>query len=118
MKVLNIGLIKGRHELPVEKYIFDEIKDVLDFNSLQERADRFVKELVAELDATSEKLINGYEENKYSYHDVTINIYVTGLTAATIAAYKAIDNHGAFKEINFMHYNNASGQYIAQNMYR
>ena len=31
MKEIKVGLIKGRHEMPVDKYIFeDEIKDVFD----------------------------------------------------------------------------------------
>jgi len=119
MNTINIGLVKGRHELPVEKYIFDKIENVLDFKALQERADTFVKELVAELDATQEKIIGGYGYgDTYTYHNVVLNIYVTGLTTATIAVYKAVDKFGAFKDINFMHYDNVSGNYVAQSMYK
>ena len=39
---VSIGLIKGRHELPVESYIFDSIEDVTDITAIESKAlDRF-----------------------------------------------------------------------------
>ena len=32
MEEVKVGLVKGRHELPVDDYIFDSIEDPMDFN--------------------------------------------------------------------------------------
>lgn len=46
MEKVIVGLINGRHEMPVNEYIFDEIKDVLDFSSIRAGLVRFLEERV------------------------------------------------------------------------
>ena len=42
MESIEAGLIRGRHELPAEKYIFEEIENPLDFSAIYMRAESFV----------------------------------------------------------------------------
>lgn len=39
-KDINLGLVRGRHELPVDDYIFDQIDNVLDFENLEKTAQK------------------------------------------------------------------------------
>ena len=92
MKNLNVGLVKGRHEIPaVSEYIFESINDVLDFEALEQGAAEFFK------------------DNKDSH----VTVYVTGLTAATIAVIKAskVMTEGS---LSFAHYNRDTETYLVQ----
>lgn len=84
-----LGLCKGRHEMPVDKYIFEEnITDPTDVCSLEKQA--------AEVLPQSGSVI----------------ICVTGLTVALIAALNVCRTRGV--QVVLMHYNNATGEYYAQ----
>ena len=91
MNELIVGLIKGRHEMPVENYIFEnEIKDVFDFVSIENQIENFIKENKAN------KLI----------------VYVTGLTCVTSALIKVCNKYNI--KLILMHYNRESNNYIPQ----
>jgi len=94
MKNLKLGLVKGRHELPVEKYIFENIENVLDFETLEKEAYTFLKE----------NLIN---------HGKSVIIYVTGLTSALIACLKALKQL-KMECVSLMHYDASSENYKEQ----
>ena len=42
MKEIKVGLIKGRHEMPVNNYIFNEINDVLNFDNMSKQIVNFI----------------------------------------------------------------------------
>lgn len=44
MPKIIVGLIKGRHELPVDEYIFQEIKDPSDIRTIEITALQWVEE--------------------------------------------------------------------------
>ena len=89
----NIGLCKGRHNIPFvndENYVFDEIKDIKD----------------------TAKLYNiAYEKSK-DLNGESIYLYVTGLTVALIATL----NVCKFFNINvtLMHYDKDTNEYFEQ----
>lgn len=85
------GLVKGRHPLPVEDYIFEKIEDVLDFETLEKEA--------------TEK-VAGVSH---------VDLYVTGLTAATVAVITAVKKAGG--EISLFHFDRDSGEYVRQEVY-
>ena len=99
MKNLKIGLVNGRHEMPVETYIFEEIENVLDFKNLDEGVKNFIKTLPV-------------KDNKL---EINLDIYVTGLTSVTIALIsnlmKLKFNHG---QITFYHFDRDTNTYVAQ----
>lgn len=88
---MKYGLIKGRHDLPVSDYIVNEdIKNVMDFDAIQEHCDKFIRE------HKNEQLL----------------VYVTGLTPVTVALINSAVCAGAW--LVLMHYDRESGKYKAQ----
>lgn len=75
MKKISMGLVKGRHEMPVDRYVFDEIEDVLDFNKLESEAWNV--------------LLITFEVDEDDNEAKELHLYVTGLTAATVAVINA-----------------------------
>lgn len=90
-KKLVVGLVEGRHELPVDAYIYGEIQDVLDFDFLQKRANEFISQL-----SEGDSLV----------------VYVTGLTAATAAVITACMNRKV--HLVLKHYDRETGSYKNQ----
>ena len=100
MKELNVGLIMGRHQMPVKEYIFDSIEDVLDFDELTEVAVDFFR---------SRKDVDRF------------NIYITGLTTATLAIVNGwlLTNQFAAEnapKVVFFHYDRDADCYAMQYM--
>ena len=88
---MELGLIKGRHPLPVTEYIFnDSIEDVFDFVSMQEQIASALQDCT----------------------DVTV--YVTGLTVVTVELIKFCARHNI--KLTLMHFNSNSGLYIPQSV--
>lgn len=104
---VKLGMIKGRHEMPVDTYIIDtEITDVLDFETIE----RLVKEGLS-------KTLPINDNNVFLLAD-DVEIYVTGLTSVTIAIVNWINNNLILRhdlpKIYFMHYDMATKVYKAQ----
>lgn len=129
---ITVGLIKGRHEMPVDKYIFDsEIENVFDFRTMNLKIKRFIFD---EIEVTR---CLGYgineqtciiESNGYGDEEcVTLPpsliikgkrkliVYVTGLTCVTAQLIKCCAECGV--ELTLMHYNNATGEYVPQQIF-
>ena len=89
MKKITIATIEGRHDMPVDNYIFDEsIADVT--NTL--------------------KMYRAIDEALKDYDSVTA--YVTGLTVVTTElCFYCFSNH---KALTLMHFNSATGEYYPQ----
>ena len=91
VKKMELGLISGRHPLPVTGYIFnDSIEDVFDFESMQEQL---------------ASVLQGYTE---------VTVYVTGLTVVTVELIKFCASQNI--KLTLMHYNSKSGLYIPQSV--
>lgn len=108
------GLIKGRHEMPVEQYIFDTaIDDVMDFNTISLHIRTFIADKVGITTGIGTGL------NQYDYTDVQVVhgnhglvVYVTGLTAVTAELIRVCAMNGI--HLTLMHYNTATGCYVEQ----
>lgn len=75
MKNIKVGLVEGRHDLPVTDYLFQEgdITFPLDMKELAQIADKRLSELGA---------VTSFEDR---FNPSQIDVFVTGLTAATTA---------------------------------
>ena len=95
MEQLTIGLVEGRHDLPVDTFIYQEgdITFPLDMKELAEIADKRLSELGA-----------------VTY--TSLDVYVTGLTAATLAVMRVAFVRGYL--VTFHHFDRDSGMWIAQ----
>ena len=101
---VKLGMIKGRHEMPVDTYIIDtEIIDVLDFETIER--------LVGEGLSKTLPLIGFLLTDD-------VEIYVTGLTSVTISIIKWINKNIALTDnspkVYFMHFDMAKKEYKAQ----
>ena len=92
---IEAGLFKGRHELPVKNYIFTtgEVSPV-DFKRMDEVALCWMMQHTDPGDV--------------------LFLYVTGLTAATVAVIKACKRLGV--GLVLMHFDRASGKYVPQDV--
>ena len=116
MKKLLLGLVKGRHPLPVEDYIFQEIKNVMDFSTLEEEAFKKLLPYVEKCDlveSESPSCYMDYPDVPFIKNDIELNIYVTGLTPATLAVINAC-RRLVVREINFYHYDREKNEYKKQ----
>ena len=97
MEQLTIGLVEGRHDLPVTEFIYQEgdITFPLDIGRLAEIADKRLSQLGA-----------------ITY--TSLDVYVTGLTAATLAVMRVAFVRGYL--VTFHHFDRDSGSWIPQDV--
>lgn len=95
---ITAGLIKDRHPLPVDKYIFDNIDSQLMFN--YNKLDIIVKEFI----------------DKYNISSNTdLVVYVTGLVSANASLIKVCSENNI--NLTLMHYDEDTGIYKAQTIF-
>lgn len=87
------GLISGRHAMPVDEYVFDEIENMFSFFDLEVKA-------LSSIEKTSDLLV----------------LYVTGLTVATVSVLNVAKKLG-YKDVVLKHYNRDNGLYESQWVY-
>lgn len=104
-ELVKVGLIKGRHEMPVSTYIFDEIEDMFDYKSIYSHIADFIEaEVGIELHEGG-----GIYANKGKK---TLIVYVTGLTAVACALVDVCNKLGV--PLGLMHYDRNDGSYHMQ----
>lgn len=133
--VFNVGLCSGRHEMPVSEYIFQEVENPCDVESIEKNAldwvnDKFIVNVIETLEN------KGLQEADFNDCKIELNIYVTGLTICLTSVLKTLMlfsimlfKSASFKEvtgrryykfdsdfftINLMHYNTKTGDYVPQ----
>ena len=83
-----LGLVAGRHEVPVTGYIFEAIPDVTNYQAMAAEAALMLPEKGA------------------------LTVYVTGLTAAMLAVVGVAAQRGL--SLTAMHFDRDSGEYLPQ----
>lgn len=114
MEEVKAGLVRGRHEMPVDTYIFNEdIKDVFNYQAMEEEIVKFLQSNVGIT------VMYGQGVNQHDYTDVEVYtgtkrlvLYVTGLTAVTAAVIKVCALNGI--HLQLMHFDRESGCYVEQ----
>lgn len=117
-KTLNFGVCEGRHEMPVNGYIFPaEItaEEMRNPEGLTNRARGFFTGEFAGMDATTRIISYGYDDICVTVPDCEVRLYATGLTVAVLAAVKAL--HQLCVPVTVMHYDRESGDYFEQWMF-
>ena len=87
---MKIGLCKGRHEMPVEDYLFPMSINIFDYHDMQERIARKIP---------------------FDYKGC-VQLYVTGITTAVVEVIKYCVFHGITLEL--MHFNRDTNGYVVQ----
>ena len=87
MNNLNLGLIKGRHPLPVDAYVIES--EVKDFT--QKALEPLVREGLTRNGLEPQEYIEGWG---FSANSLTVNLYLTGLTIVSLIAVRTLNNWG------------------------
>ena len=113
-----VGLIKGRHEMPVSKYIFENaIEDVHDYDAIWKQISDFVETEIG----ITQTLGNGLDQADYT--DVYVYsgckklvVYITGLTCVTAELIKYCAFNGI--SLTLMNFDSINGEYKAQSIFQ
>lgn len=105
MKTIKIGLIKGRHEMPVHEYIFDKVEDMFDYDGIRRHIDKFIEENVG-VESHGDGII--YSNKGKS----ALTVYITGLTAVSCELVDVCNKLGV--PLTLMHYDRDTGEYRPQ----
>lgn len=114
-KEIKAGLIRGRHPLPVDEYIFDSaIEDVHDYHKIEEHILNFVNAKVGVHTTNFGRSVNEaqVEDACVWEGDKRLTVYVTGLTPVTAGLIKVCMMYGV--RLTLMHYNTACDDYKPQ----
>lgn len=115
MENISVGLIKGRHTMPVDAYIFeDAIADVHDYRAICRHIFQFISENVG-INVTD----FGHCINQASDDDTrcfvggkSLTVYVTGLTCVTASLIQCCAMYGV--KLTLMHFDSSTGEYKSQ----
>lgn len=99
MKTLEIGAVRGRHEMPVDKFIFDEAITNFDIKSIEDHVNTVMNKEVFRHDGET------FDE---------VRLYVTGLTVVTTSVIKWCFNNDV--SLSLMHYDTVAQDYVEQVM--
>lgn len=99
MKTLEIGAIRGRHEMPVDKFVFDEAITNFDIKAIEDHVNTVMNKEVFRHDGET------FDE---------VRLYVTGLTVVTTSVVKWCFNNSV--SLSLMHYDTVAQDYVEQVM--
>lgn len=97
MKTLEIGAVRGRHEMPVDKFVFDEAITNFDINAIEDHVNTVMSKEVFRHDGETFD---------------AVYLYVTGLTVVTTSVVKWCFNNNV--GLSLMHYDSVKQYYVEQ----
>lgn len=117
METVTVGLIKGRHEMPVDEYIFEnQIENVHDYKKISAKILEFLENKV------NIGVYTGQALNSYDYTDIeclggnkSLEVYVTDLTPVTTELIKLCALNGI--SLTLFNFNSATGDYERQTIF-
>ena len=114
---LIVGLIKGRHPLPVDEYIFDEaIADVHDYEAIAKAIKDNIKNRVGVGTCVGQALdSNDYTDIQLFCGMKKLEVYVTGLTPVTVELVKWCAYNGI--TLTLMNFDLVTNSYKVQKVF-
>jgi len=99
-RIINVGLCEARHEMPVTEFIWNIIKNPMDFDGLTNHAQQWIA-----------------DQDFDSHNYLAVNVYVTGLTVALTSFLIAWENN--FPPLNrpallLQHFDRDTNSYVPQ----
>jgi hypothetical protein len=115
MENLVVGLIRGRHDMPCDKYIFDSgVRDIFDYKGIRNHIKRFIRENIeVECNPVFEGCTSYGDTFEYKSNKRLI-VYVTGLSCVLAELISACVCDGI--DLTLMHYNAETEMYEPQEM--
>lgn len=115
MENIIAGLIRGRHDLPVEQYIFEgKLWDVHDYGSIRAHVEDWIAENVGIVRKDFCIALNQADDcdTPCFVGEKSLTVYVTGLTPVTAEVIRCCAINGV--KLTLMHYNTSTGEYEKQ----
>ena len=115
-KVIKVGTIEGRHDMPVDMFIINEVIDPMDFKKINHMINDRMKEIFEPfIVSKSGVAINAStwdESMVFEAPDIRVEVFVTGFTPVTIAIIQWMNRNG----IDFvpMHWNRDTNTFVPQ----
>ena len=114
--IVTVGLCEGRHDLPVNSYIFKDVPNVHDYETINKTVMDFLERYVGVSTQFSYGLNQADgTDNLCFIGGKHLVVYVTGLTALTVAVVRACALNGV--SLTLMNYDRETGDYIAQEVF-
>lgn len=112
-----VGLIRGRHDMPVEKYIFDSsIEDVFNYSGIFDHIVDFLVEKVGIEQGTDIAINEADQCDVLCFRGkMELIVYVTGLTCVTAELIKACAMNGV--RLTLMNFDVNTGKYVPQKIF-
>lgn len=117
MKRIKMGTIRGRHEMPVDDYFLDEVKEPLNISLMEQMVLAKMLNLFdghVKLKYTSG--VNTAEPTICYVSDLALDLYVTGLTSVTAEIIAECAANGI--PLTLYHYNTRNGEYVPQVIFK
>lgn len=113
-KVIKIGTVAGRHEMPVDGYILDKVEFPSDIEGIRKDVNHALMETVGEYVKSGWGIaVNGFDDGCiFHAPGVKVELYVTGLTQVTVAALSFLVKNGF--SVDVMNYDRETGEYVPQ----
>lgn len=113
MTEIRVGLINGRHDLPVEECILESVENVLDYDAIANGIEKWIRGHIS----FEKEVIN--LPRQLDYTDIPVweskerlVVYVTGLTPVTAELIRLCFNMGV--HLTLMNFNRDTGNYVPQ----
>lgn len=114
---VRLGLCAGRHEMPVNTYIFERIDDPMNFGAMECAASKRIWELMRDAGVPRVQAMVGIpgsmDTGTRDVFDCEVLIYVTGLSSALIAALNVLQDFGV-RYVSLMHFDKENDCYKEQ----
>lgn len=107
-KIVIVGLVRGRHEMPVDSYIFDEDVNPMDFNEIDARVVSWINQISEYTTSENDFMFPHYPVGE----GVEVVLYVTGLSSALSAVIRWCAK--CHISLMLMHFDRDSGEYKPQ----
>lgn len=117
MERVRIGTIKGRHDMPVDGYILDEVKDPSDIDAIRHDVMKSMSALFnGHISIKQAWGINTAEPTTCYCSDLGLDLYVTGLTSVTAEIIAECAVNGI--PLTLWHYDPQIRDYIPQVVFK
>lgn len=110
-RIIKIGTVAGRHEMPVDGYILDKVENPSDIEGIRKDVNVALMETLGGFVKSGWGIpVNGYDD-ACIWHapDIKVQLFVTGLTVVTVAALSFLVRNGF--SVDVMNYNRETEEY-------
>lgn len=118
-KVIRLGLVSGRHEMPVDGYVLESVPDVTDIEGIRGEVFKSLAQKLGEFIRVSDfgTCLNqaDYSDVPHAVCNAELHLYVTGLTSVALEVVSFCAVNGV--PLTAYHFDRETGNYIPQRIF-